>query len=580
MQNSYNHQQEQIVRTTIYCPQQKALVPILNFYPKKGQQSQQVGQSRPTSYYPQQGQQGQQSHQFTAKEKSIHLIKKKVDYIMSTNNNIETLKSIFVKVFNNLITKVAEKIVEKAVLAKFMECIVSYSLHELFTDKSTKFYQFIEENMSVNKLGLKACNEEDGYNLFTWAVWYKIKTKIELENPITRNELDVIKTVNLLMKLKVSPFKITKEKTETIFDTINVCVAEGKYSEKIADQLYSIILESEYDDDVLWKCVKQSIPYLKGDQNPKFDKFHKTFILWCLTKTSNEYLRKNILTECFKNDIEQVALASTIDRTTGNIEFFLNYNKLLELGSTSENIDNGFKKYFSKYQPCFEDLRKYISTFYQKMFFEIVPKLSEIDISSGYNSGTTDVSIVSIKNFETIGAFLSDITQQTKVDTDKFNLVNPKIKAGFGIKCIKSSKTLPQWKWNIKKSLIIEELISIYDEITKDGKTNPLSCFIENSFKIEGIPGCIHKQPQKKSIVVEETKNIDEEIKEYIVSKFCSIKINTNSIKEFISKQTKEYQENFSRILQNEEFIEEIIDCAESVENTKNALKHFGIEIE
>ena len=373
---------------------------------------------------------------------------KKIDDIMSTSNgNIDDIESRCIHAFNSVTTK-EEK-------AKIIETIVSYSLHE-FLDKDKFFGKIISSDMSVNA-SFGSIKERDGYDVFTWAIWVRYGDKRSISN-LSRDNSDVIKTVEKLINLKVTPYH-TNSKSESIIHTLESCVKNGKITSETSDKIYSIILESIDDAEFIYTCIRSQLHDILRDGVH----FNKTLIKWGL---QNPAVFDKIISSAFSNDIDKVGLAS-VSRADGSIEYFTLFDKLVELINSDENHKD-FGKYFASKSVDKTTLISKMAETYMDKIFETYPTIYEYNVSDGY--GTSKEGLC-FKYLESLGAFIWDISQFLDFDESLLSDLEDKVKIGYGIKGLKKNKS------NIKLLQEVYPKVHIVSQI-----------LIENTFKSVGIP--------------------------------------------------------------------------------------------
>jgi uncharacterized protein Veg len=399
------------------------------------------------------GGQHSQSNGYSKDEKAqktkLFYATKKIDDIMSTSNgNISDIESHCIQAFNSVSSK-EEK-------AKIVETVVSYSLHELL-DESKFFGKIISTDMSVHA-SLGSIKERDGYDVFTWAVWTRYGDKRSINN-LTRDSNDIIKTVQQLLSLKVTPFHINT-KSESIIHTLDSCVKNGKITTETRDAIYSIVLETNTDASFIYECIRASIfdIYREGVN------FNKSLVSWAL---QNSEVFDKIINMSFNHDMDRVGLAD-IQRSTADIEYFTNFKKLIELVN-SDVYHNDFAKFFSNHPVDKTAMVGKIAKIYMDKIFETYPKIYEYNVSDGY--GSTEKEGICFKNMESLGAFIWDVSQYIDIDESCLEEFGAKVKIGYGIRGLKTNKS------NIEMLKEIYPTVHIVSQI-----------LIENAFRSAKVP--------------------------------------------------------------------------------------------
>ncbi len=373
----------------------------------------------------------------------------KIDEIMATSDgNLKTIENEFWDIIQVLPSK-EEK-------AKALEIIVAYSLHELITPES-RIGSLIHNELSVSS-ALGSIKERDGYNLFAWGVWPRYGDKRQMANIVRTND-DVIKTVNALLTLNISPFRINGAKKESIVGTLNACLKDKKITQDTYDKIYQNIFGSVFNPEFYFRSIQGYIPELFQDDIS----YEKSLVLWGLCQSE---LDSKLLDTMFKMDIDRVGLAD-ISRKTADIEYFPVIFKLIEF-INSGKVNADFDKYFKANPINKESLIMKIVSYYMDKLYETYPTIYEHNISSGYNSSQEGLCF---KYFESFGAFVWDIAKYLDSDDDILEPFNIKVKLGYGIRGLKKNKSN------------VDFLKKIYHEVHISNKI-----LIENAFASVNIP--------------------------------------------------------------------------------------------
>jgi hypothetical protein len=390
----------------------------------------------------------------------------KIDEIMATSNgNITIIEQKCWDIINALPGK-EEK-------AKAIETVVSYSLHELIT-ADRKIGQLIHTDLSVSS-GFGSIKERDGYNLFVWAVWTRYGEKRSIANLFRTNE-DVLKTVDILLSLNISPFRINAKK-ESIVGTMDVCLKDGKITQTTYDEMYQKIFGTVIDTEFYSKCITCYIPEMFQDDIS----FEKSLVLWGLCQDN---LDNQLIETMFKMDIDRVGLAD-ISRKSADIEYFPVFFKLIEFIKTGK-VHNDLTKYFKTSPLNKQELITKIASYYMDKLFETYPTIYEHSISDGY-AGKKDG--ICFKYYESFGSFVWDISKYLEFNDEVLSHFDIKVQIGYGIRGMKKDKKN------------IELLKSIYPRAHISSKI-----LIENAFASVNIPfnRPVEEQPVK---VVEKKEN-------------------------------------------------------------------------
>ena len=359
----------------------------------------------------------------------FYKIYEKIDKIMQTSSgNITAIENDCKTVFEEAQTK-EEK-------AKTIEAIVSYSLHELIS-KDSFFGKLIASDMSINsKIG--SIKERDGYDVFTWAIWTRINDKYFIRN-IERNNSDIIKTVESLLQLNVSPFHINNKK-ESFVGTMNACMPK-RITQETYNTIYNKIFVDNVNIDLLIECCKHNLPEIFREGNT----FTKSIVQWGLSIPT---IFDSIIKEAFTHDLDYAGMGD-IDRKNCEIVYHQVYfPKLIELCNSESHLD--LNKYFKENPMNKKQIINKIADYYMQSMFNSYESIYEHDINFGSAGEKRDG--ICFKKLETFGAFLWEIKQISNpiyFDQDAFNKMDIKVHVGYGIHGLNCKKDNIQFLKNL-----------------------------------------------------------------------------------------------------------------------------------
>ena len=472
----------------------------------------------------------------------FYKIYEKIDKIMQTASDLAEIEKQCQSVFESAPSK-EEK-------AKAIEAIVSYSLHELIA-KNSYFGKIIASEMSINcKLG--SIKERDGYDVFTWAIWTRINDKYFIRN-VTRNNSDIIQTVNTLLQLNVSPFHINSKK-ESFVGTMNACVPK-RITKESYNAIYNMIFVENVNSKLLIECCKYNLQEIFREETT----FSKSIVQWGLTIPQ---ICDEILKEAFEHDLNYAG-SGDVDRKNCEIVYHQVYfPKLIELCKSEPHQD--LKKYFAENPINKQAIINKIADYYMQNMFKSYESIYEHDISFG-NAGENR-SGVCFKKLETFGAFMWEISQFSNpiyFDQSAFNSMNIKVKLGFGIHGL-----------NIKKANI-QLLKDLYPE------TNTKST-MTSKFLLMGVCEKYGIQLEEKQIEI--AKKV---VEEKSINHFENFKVGLENIKndsvEFEPKITNQSVDDaiygmtkLSKKVSQEDLAREfVIKCMYEL-STDNQIKHIS----
>jgi hypothetical protein len=409
-------------------------------------------------------------------------------------------------------------IVERTVdeRTKIVETIVSYSLWEILTPTSS-FGKILAMDLSVHAtFASKSKLNEMIYTIFGMATWPRWGRNGRDVVRFPRSHNDILKTVEALLKLHVSPFRIN-DKNETIFQTVSVSVSKGNITRETGDAIIAMVLEySVTDADLMFGCVRTIFSDLKRKEPIHFN---KSLIL--LAMMNPDALEK-ILTALFKLDLDHAG-AITVNRADATFELYLNFEKLVNMIRSDEHHPD-FAQHFNRNQSLINGLLTKIASFYMESLYKLAPKFVEYDVSDGNCSSNANGTPV-VKSFEAIGAFAFFVSLRTDFNISKFPL---KIQVGALIQSL-----------TVIDKLDNAENITLLLNLYRTAQLSmPVKILIENAFKKANIemkaPATITPNLVAKPIVylkhaeILQPDQVDEwqnDIKTYQANKTASISL-------------------------------------------------------
>ena len=287
---------------------------------------------------------------------------------------------------------IVERTVEER--TKIVETIVSYSLWEILTPTSS-FGKILAMDLSVHAtFASKSKVNEMVYTIFGMATWPRWGRNGRDVVHFPRSPNDVLKTVEALLKLHVSPFRIN-DKNETIFQTVSVSVSKGNITRETGDAIIAMVLEySTKDADLMFGCVRTIFADLKRKEPIHFN---KSLILLALM---NPEAFEKILTALFKLDLDHAG-SITVNRVSATFELYLNIEKLVIMICKGEHHPD-FAEHFKRNQSLINGLLSKMEAFYLKSLYDVAPNLVEYDVSDG-NSSSNAVGTIVFKSLEAFG---------------------------------------------------------------------------------------------------------------------------------------------------------------------------------
>ncbi len=401
-------------------------------------------------------------------KKKFFQVTSRIDDIMSTNTGtVNDIENKCIAYFNTLRSK-EEK-------AKAIETIVSYSLHEIINETSF-FGKIISSDLSTKSNSIGLIKEKDGYDIFTWAIWTRYGDKRSIAN-IPRDNSDIIKMVNALLALEVSPFHVNTKK-ESLIKTMNSCLGNGKITQDTYDEIYEILLK-QTNSNFIFKCLSNNI----FDINREGILFEKSLVTWGLTLPD---VREKIIDMMFRFDIDQVSL-SEINRKTGEMSYEIMYHKMINI-LRSKSYHSDFTKYFAENPINNDEIIRIMTSRYLDNIFNLYPKIYEFDVTAGYSGCNGEGKC--FKHLETLGALIWDMSKYTDFDINMLNDMHLKVQIGFGLHGLNANNSN------------IEYLKKLYTNCHIVSKI-----LIENAFQNKGIQFGEYAELPKKVVVEKKEEN-------------------------------------------------------------------------
>lgn len=164
----------------------------------------------------------------------------------------------------NLITSINEAINSitngsytnpKGEIAKLLETCIEWSLHEIFT---------LSKDLNDRLLEMTECDE---YKAIHWAIWARIKVHPEdmiNMKSFTRNDDDILKTLQVCMNAGYTPLDTNTKKNESSIGSLNTCMKKKYISQDLYNRMYNELMNPP--QNALRNMCKYIMNLMSNDQ--------------------------------------------------------------------------------------------------------------------------------------------------------------------------------------------------------------------------------------------------------------------------------------------------------------------------